>query len=144
MSFKASNLTEASALRMQGPYSGYTANLFFRASPLNIPGTATISLSLLIPVPFHSSNPHDYDSTKAFGLLDKYDDEGRYKRVKNPSLKRFFNNTEQEKAYRNASKEMDDYVMGNYDYDKENGWHVKESVEKAVNTVLKEYFNKKK
>lgn len=90
------------------------------------------------------SNPHDYDSTKAFGLLDKYDDEGRYKRVKNPSLKRFFNNTEQEKAYRNASKEMDDYVMGNYDYDKEKGWHVKESVEKAVNTVLKEYFNKKK
>ncbi len=90
------------------------------------------------------SNPQNYDNTKAFGLMDKYDENGRYKRIWNPSLKRFFNNPEQEKAYRTASKEMDDYVMGNYAYDKEKGWHLKESVEKAVNTVLKEYLNKKK
>ena len=68
------------------------------------------------------SNPYNYDSTKAFGLMDKYDEEGRYKRVKNPSLKRFFNNPKQEKAYKTASKEMDDYVMGNYKYQKGKGW----------------------
>lgn len=88
--------------------------------------------------------PYNYDNTKAFGLMDKYDEEGRYKRVKNPSLKKFFNDSEQEKAFRRASKEMDDYVSGNYTYDNENGWRLKESVEKAVKNVLKEYLNKKK
>ena len=85
------------------------------------------------------SNPQNYDSTKALGIMDKYDEHGRYKRIWNPSLKRFFNNPEQEKAYRTESKEMDDYVMGNYDYDNEKGWQLKESVAKAVNAVLKEY-----
>lgn len=71
------------------------------------------------------TQPYNYDSTKAFGLLDKYDEEGRYKRSKNPSLKRFFNNPKQEKAYKTASKEMDDYVMGNYEYQKGKGWVTK-------------------
>ena len=65
---------------------------------------------------------YNYDNTKAFGLMDKYDKEGRYKRVKNPSLKRFFNNPEREKAYKRASKEMDNYMMGNYDYIRDKGW----------------------
>lgn len=43
-------------------------------------------------------------------------------RVKNPSLKRFFNNPEREKAYKRASKEMDNYMMGNYDYIRDKGW----------------------
>lgn len=89
------------------------------------------------------SNPRNYDSTKAFGLMDKYDKDGRYKRIWNPSLKRFFNNPEQEKAYRTASKEMDDYVMGNYDYANEKGWQLKENkiakiVAESVRRVLKE------
>lgn len=91
-----------------------------------------------------NDNPYNYDDTKAFGLMDKYDKEGRYKRVKNPSLKRFFNDKDQEQAFKRASKEMDDYTSGNYDYDGEKGWHLKESVEKAVNAVLKEYLSKKK
>lgn len=91
-----------------------------------------------------NEKPYNYDDTKAFGLMDKYDEEGRYKRVKNPSLKKFFNDSEQEKAFRRASKEMDDYVSGNYTYDNENGWHLKESIEKAVKNVLKEYLNKNK
>lgn len=73
------------------------------------------------------SNPYNYDSTKAFGIMDKYDKDGRYKRVRNPSLKRFFNNPEREKAYKVASKEMDDYLMGNYDYAKGKGWHLKDN-----------------
>ena len=89
------------------------------------------------------SNPRNYDNTKAFGLMDKYDKDGRYKRIWNPSLKRFFNNPEQEKAYRTASKEMDDYVMGNYAYDSDNGWQLKENkiakiVAESVRKVLKE------
>jgi hypothetical protein len=68
------------------------------------------------------SNPYNYDYTKALGIMDEYDTDGRYKRVKNPSLKRFFNNSEQENAYKAASKEMDDYVMGNYNYSKGKGW----------------------
>lgn len=89
------------------------------------------------------SNPKNYDNTKAFGLMDKYDENGRYKRIWNPSLKRFFNNPEQEKAYRTASKEMDDYVMGNYGYDKGKGWQLKENkitkiVAESVKKVLKE------
>lgn len=71
------------------------------------------------------TNPRNYDNTKAFGLMDKYDKSGRYKRIWNPSLKRFFNDPEQEKAYKRASKEMDDYLMGNYEYDNEKGWHLK-------------------
>lgn len=90
------------------------------------------------------SNPKNYDNTKAFGLMDKYDENGRYKRIWNPSLKRFFNNPEQEKAYRTASKEMDDYVMGNYGYDKGKGWQLKENkiakiVAESVKKFLKEY-----
>ena len=72
------------------------------------------------------SNPRNYDSTKAFGLFDKYDKDGRYKRVWNPSLSRYFEDPEQEKAYRRASKEMDDYKTGKYVYDKEKGWHLKD------------------
>lgn len=72
------------------------------------------------------SNPYNYDNTKAYGIMDKYDKDGRYKRVKNPSLKRFFNNPWREKAYKDASKEMDNYVMGNYDYTKGKGWHLKD------------------
>jgi len=89
------------------------------------------------------NNPYNYDSTKAMGIMDKFDREGRYKRVKNPSLKRFFNNSEQEKAYKAASKEMDDYVMGNYEYVKGKGWYLKESklsniIKESVKKVLKE------
>jgi hypothetical protein len=78
---------------------------------------------------YHQRNkdgiPYDYDSTKAFGIMDKYDKEGRYRRMKNPSLKRFFGNAEQEDAYRRASKEMDDYIDGNYEYVKGDGWKIK-------------------
>ena len=41
-------------------------------------------------------------------------------------------------------KEVDNYTHGRYAYDNDKGWHLKESVEKAVKTVLKEYLNKKK
>ena len=78
------------------------------------------------------TNPRNYDSTKAFGLLDKYDNAGRYKRYTNPSLKRFFNNPEQEKAYKKASEETDNYMLGKYSYDDENGWHLEESVLRKI------------
>lgn len=78
---------------------------------------------------YHTRNkggkPYDYDTTKAFGIMDKYDKEKRYRRTINPSLKRFFGNAEQEDAYRRASKEMDDYVDGNYEYVKGEGWKLK-------------------
>lgn len=78
---------------------------------------------------YHTRNkggkPYDYDGTKAFGVMDKYDKEKRYRRAINPSLKRFFGNAEQEDAYRRASKEMDDYVDGNYEYVKGEGWKLK-------------------
>lgn len=43
-----------------------------------------------------------------------------------------------------AKDELDNYRNDKYSYDDEKGWHLKESVEKAVKSVLKEYLNKKK
>ena len=41
-----------------------------------------------------------------------------------------------------GNKEIRDYMSGNYAYDDEKGWYLKESVKKAVKSVLKEYLNK--
>ena len=46
----------------------------------------------------------------------------RYPRYKNPSLKKFFDNPEQEKAYKRASDEMDKYKLGKSKYVKGQGW----------------------
>ena len=58
--------------------------------------------------------------------------------------KNFFKDAEVSDAYTKANDELWDYHNGNYAYDNEKGWHLKESVEKAVTSVLKEYLNKKK
>jgi len=44
----------------------------------------------------------------------------------------------------NAQMEKFNFNVGNYDYDSENGWHLKESVNKTVKSVLREYLNKNK
>ena len=68
---------------------------------------------------------YNYDRTKAFFNHDPRDHENRYARVKNPSLRRFFNNDKQAiDAYNRANKEMSDYRNGRYQYD--NGWKLKQ------------------
>ena len=42
-----------------------------------------------------------------------------------------------------AKDELDNYRDDKYTYDNEKGWHLKESIDKAVKSVLKEYLNKK-
>ena len=66
------------------------------------------------------SNPYNYDDGRAMGLDSFMGD--RYPRYKNPSLKKFFDNLEQEKAYKRASDEMDKYKLGKSKYVKGQGW----------------------
>ena len=55
----------------------------------------------------------------------------------------FKNQSEEDKQNNNIGREIDNFTHDRYAYDNEKGWHLKESVEKAVKSVLKEYINKK-
>ena len=55
----------------------------------------------------------------------------------------FKDQSEEDKQNNNIGREVDNFTHGRYTYDNEKGWHLKESVEKAVKSVLKEHLNKK-
>ena len=55
----------------------------------------------------------------------------------------FKSQSEEDKQNNNIGREIDNFTHDRYAYDNEKGWHLKESVDKAVKSVLKEYINKK-
>lgn len=49
----------------------------------------------------------------------------------------FDGNSDAVQAYNKAKKEVENYKKGNYDYDSENGWHLKESINRNVSKLLR-------
>ena len=83
--------------------------------------------------------------SKGYGNPAKYERGWNRYTLKKETPEEFFqDNPDAAQSFRNSDAEVKNYEKGNYAYDSDKGWHLKESVEKAVKNVLKEYLNKNK
>ena len=78
--------------------------------------------------------------------IEKFTDDGSsyYRGISNEDVRKYFGEeSELYQRFMEAVQEYTDLKNYKYRYDDKQGWHLKESVEKTVKSVLKEYLNKK-
>lgn len=78
--------------------------------------------------------------------IERFTDDGSsyYRGISNEEVRKYFGEeSELYQRFMEAVQEYTDLKNYKYRYDDKQGWHLKESVEKAVKSVLKEYLNKK-